>query len=81
MSQHALAILVNLFLPGIGSLMAGKTIAGVIQIIISVFCLIFVIGTAGLGLVIFGPIEFLNWLWAVVTTVMALDRKRASSLS
>lgn len=77
MSQQALAIIVNLFFPGIGTLMIGKTVAGVIQTATSVLCIIIVLATLGFGLIVCGPIEFLNWLWAVVTTVMVLDKQRS----
>lgn len=77
MSQQALAIIVNLFFPGIGTLMVGRTVSGVIQSTISVLCFVIVVATVGFGLIIFGPIGFINWLWAVITTVMVLDRKRS----
>lgn len=80
MSKFAIAILVNLFLPGIGTIIAGRLITGIIQTLISILCFLGIFGTLGFGLLLFGPIEFLNWLWAVVGAVLMLDNKRTNAM-
>jgi len=80
MSKFATAILVNLLFPGIGTLMAGKRTAGIIQTTISILCVIGMFVTLGFGVIIIGPIELLNLLWAVTTTVLVLDGKRSHAM-
>lgn len=68
MSNKTLAIIVNIFLPGIGTLIVNKTTIGIIQVLISVLCVVGTFITLGFGGVIFVPIGFINWIWAIVAS-------------
>ncbi len=68
-------LLVNLPLPGVGSLIAGKTREGVLQLVmvgVSLpLCFLFV------GF----PMLFGAWVWAMVTTIRAVNEAKAHSSS
>ncbi|MBX5467915.1 MAG: hypothetical protein K6U14_10575 [Firmicutes bacterium] len=61
-----LGIIVNLFVPGLGTVMMGKWVTGLVQL--AILGLIWLVGllTFGLGTFILAPIHGLVWLWALV---------------
>ncbi len=70
--MKAVAIILNFFIPGVGSLVIGKTGAGIAQLaiyFIGVFCTLSVIG-ALLGL----PMMLGAWIWGLVTAATHVDQ-------
>ncbi|MDX2216800.1 MAG: hypothetical protein SFY66_26275 [Oculatellaceae cyanobacterium bins.114] len=69
-----LAIIINIFFPGIGTLIVGKIAQGIIQIILDlvVFLLLFI---PIIGWLIAVPIAIGNWIWALVSVLSAGDNK------
>lgn len=61
------AVLANILLPGVGSLLIGKIGAGLLQGTIWGLGLLLTIGTLGLGGVIGAPMMIAAWIWAIVT--------------
>lgn len=72
-------LLVNvLFLPGLGSLIGGKTNAGIFQLLM--FLLGLPLCLSVIGLVIGGPMVMGAWIWGLVTGVnMITEAKQTSS--
>lgn len=59
------AILINFFIPGVGSLVIGKTGSGIAQLIIYFVGLLFAITL--IGVIIGGPMMLGAWIWGLVT--------------
>lgn len=68
MPNKTLAIVVNIFLPGVGTLMVQKTTVGIIQIIINILCIFGTLITLGFGGILLIPLGFANWAWAIVSS-------------
>lgn len=70
--MKAVAIILNFFIPGVGSLVIGKTGAGVIQLIVY-FVGLFL--TLTLILAIIGaPMMLGAWIWGLVTAATHVDQ-------
>lgn len=67
--MKALAIIVNLFLPGIGTLFIQKWGQAVAQIVLSLIA-VFLVATA-IGSVIGIPLGIGVWIWSIVTAASA----------
>lgn len=63
--MKAAAIIVNFFFPGIGSLIIGKTGAGVTQLILYVVGVFFTFTI--IGAIIGIPMVLAAWIWGLVT--------------
>lgn len=59
------AIVINIFFPGIGTLIVGKWGQGITQIILGIIAAIFIF--TGIGAIIGGPLAFIVWIWAIVS--------------
>jgi TM2 domain-containing membrane protein YozV len=69
--MKVLALLVNIVLPGVGTLLVGKIVQGIIQIVIIGLCIVIMIITAGFGAIITGPIALITWIWGIVSVATA----------
>ncbi|HEY6027508.1 MAG TPA: hypothetical protein VIV09_11475, partial [Pseudolabrys sp.] len=67
-----LGIIVNVFFPGIGTMIAGKPFAGLIQLLLYFFGLALVF--TGLLALIGGPICLFVWIWALISAATARSR-------
>ncbi|MEG3181544.1 hypothetical protein [Sphingomonas sp. LT1P40] len=63
--MKAAAIIVNFFIPGVGSLIIGKTGAGIAQLLIYFVGLLFTLTL--IGVIIGGPMMLAAWIWGLVT--------------
>lgn len=66
-----LAIIINIFFPGIGTLIMGKTIQGIIQILINIVAIAIFVLTLGFGVIISAPLGFIAWLWGLISVATA----------
>ena len=65
------ALLLNiLILPGLGSLICGRTKAGVLQLVFSVIAII--LNITLIGLIIGIPLGIAMWIWALVTGIQII---------
>jgi len=62
-----LGIVVNIFLPGIGTLIVGKWVQAILQLILGGIAAVF--SFTGVGVVVGGPLAFMVWLWAIICTI------------
>ena len=67
-----LGIIVNVFFPGIGTMIAGKPFAGLIQLLLYFFGLALVF--TGLLALIGAPICLFVWIWALISAATARSR-------
>ena len=79
MPNRTLAIIINIFFPGIGTLIVGKTTSGIIQLIIMVVCVLGTFLTLGFGGIILVPAGIANVVWAVVSAATASREHRSIS--
>jgi len=63
--MKVLAVIINIFLPGVGTLIVGKIGQGIAQIVLYVIGMLFIF--TGIGIVIGWPICFVVWIWAIVS--------------
>jgi TM2 domain-containing membrane protein YozV len=68
--QQMTGLLLNLVLPGVGSLVAGKTIEGVLQLIL------LLIGLPLCFVLIGFPIVAIAWGWAIWTGIRAMNEQK-----
>jgi len=55
-----IAFIINIFLPGVGTLLVGKIGTGIVQIAVTM-----------VGWLIGGPLYFIVWLWALISVATA----------
>lgn len=65
--MKALAIIINLFFPGIGTLIAKKFGQGIAQILLGIFAAILVV--TGIFSIIGIPLAIGVWIWAIISVV------------
>jgi TM2 domain-containing membrane protein YozV len=67
--MKALAVILNIFIPGVGSFVVGKAGQGIAQILI--FGIGFVINliTLGFGAIIGFPLMLGAWIWGLITVL------------
>lgn len=70
--MKALAIIVNIFLPGIGTLIVKKFGQGIAQIVLGIIAALLII--TGLLSIIGIPLGFGVWIWAIVSAATAEDK-------
>ena len=63
--MKVLAIIVNLFLPGIGTLLVQKWGQAIAQIILGIIATILIV--TGVGAIFGIPLAFIVWVWAIVS--------------
>lgn len=59
------AIIVNFFIPGIGSLIIGKVGTGIAQLVIYGLGVLFTLTV--IGVIIGGPMMLAAWIWGLIT--------------
>ncbi|HID44231.1 MAG TPA: hypothetical protein EYP34_00560 [Chromatiaceae bacterium] len=64
-----LAIIINLFFPGIGTLLVKKWGQAIGQIILGITAVVLMF--TGIGSIIGMPLAVIVWIWAIVTTATA----------
>ncbi len=67
--MKVLGVIVNIFLPGIGTLIVGKIGQGIAQIVLYVVGLVF--SFTVVGAVIGVPLCIAVWIWAIVSAATA----------
>lgn len=67
--MKALAIIVNIFIPGIGTLIIGKTGQGIAQFLL--FVLAVILNFTLVGLIVGVPLAIAVWIWAIVSAANA----------
>lgn len=65
--MKALGIIVNIFLPGIGTMIVGKVGEGLLQLIF--VGVAWLLSITVVGVVIGGPLGFIVWIWALISTI------------
>lgn len=70
--MKVLGIIVNIFLPGIGTLIVGKIIQGIIQIIFVFIAMLLTL--TGIGAIFGIPIYFIVWIWAIVSSATSINK-------
>lgn len=65
--MKTLAILFNVFIPGVGSMIIGKWGQGIGQIVIYGFGAMFTLLTFGFGAIIGIPMMLGAWIWGIIT--------------
>jgi len=65
--MKGLGLILNILLPGVGSMVIGKVGQGLGQITIWGLGVLITLGTLGFGLVIGVPLMLGAWIWAIVT--------------
>ena len=70
------AFIINIFLPGVGTLLVGKIGTGIIQIVLSMIAhgLIW----TGIGALIGIPLAVVVWIWALVSVATAQVEPRGA---
>ena len=63
--MKVLAVIVNIFFPGIGTLLVEKWAQAIAQIVLGIVAAILVF--TGIGIVLGGPLGFIVWVWAIVS--------------
>jgi TM2 domain-containing membrane protein YozV len=67
--MKVLAVIVNIFVPGVGSLIIGKIGTGIIQLILYGLGVLF--SLTGIGVIVGGPICLVVWIWGIITAATA----------
>ena len=72
-TNKIIALVANIVVPGVGSLIAGKKTKGIIQLVVGVFgwLLVILLGWLIIGLIGI-PMMIGVWLWAVIESVQDL---------
>ncbi len=65
-------LVLNMFvLPGLGSLVAGKTRAGIWQLVLLFFGILLIMSL--IGIIVGVPLIIASWIWGIVTGVKAIE--------
>lgn len=67
-----LGVIVNIFLPGIGSLVVGQTTTGIVQFLLWLFGVILIL--TGILAIIGVPISIIAWIWSIITAANSPDK-------
>lgn len=67
--MRALAIILNVFIPGVGSFVVGAVGQGIGQLVIYGIGALLTIGTLGIGGIIGIPMMLGAWIWGLVTAI------------
>ncbi|HZT49822.1 MAG TPA: hypothetical protein VFA64_17755 [Hyphomicrobiaceae bacterium] len=70
--MRALGVIVNLFFPGVGTIIVGKIVAGVIQFLLYAVAVALI--ATGIGALFGVPLAVVVWIWAVVSAATAEDK-------
>ncbi|MEM2956281.1 MAG: hypothetical protein QW041_01770 [Candidatus Pacearchaeota archaeon] len=69
-----IGLIVNLFLPGLGTIIFGKYDIGIIQLVLSLVG--FFISITTIGVIIGIPLIIGMWIWALVTGIIVLKKNK-----
>lgn len=69
--MKAVAVILNIFIPGVGSFVVGQVGQGVGQILIYGIGLLITLGTLGVGGIIGLPMMLGAWIWGIITAAGA----------
>jgi hypothetical protein len=67
--MKTVAFIINIFLPGVGTLLVGKILVGIIQILLAMAAA--ALGATVIGWIIGGPLYFIVWIWALISVATA----------
>lgn len=70
--MKALAIILNVFFPGVGTIVAGKVGMGVGQLIMYVVGIVLIFTV--IGVILGGPLMLAAWIWGLVSVINVEDR-------
>lgn len=70
--MRVLGVIVNLFFPGIGTIIVGKIVSGVVQFLL--YALAVTLIATGIGALFGIPLAIVIWIWAVVSAATAEDK-------
>ena len=70
--MRVLGVIVNLFFPGIGTIIVGKIVSGVVQFLLYAAAVALI--ATGLGALFGIPIAIVVWIWAIVSAATAEDK-------
>lgn len=65
------ALILNIFFPGVGTLVLGMKTAGIIQLVFWILSIIFDLTL--IGVIIGGPLYLAMWIWALVVSIQAFS--------
>ncbi len=69
-----LQLIINLLVPGVGTLMmGGKAIQGILQLVI--WTIGFMFSILAIGAIIGMPMMFVGWVWALINSINFLNTK------
>jgi hypothetical protein len=68
-AMKVLGVIINLFWPGVGTLVVGKFVTGTIQAVLSLIALLLIF--SGIGAVIGIPVALILCIWSVISVVTA----------
>lgn len=66
------AIVINIFLPGVGTLLVQKWTQAIFQIILAIIAVVLIFTV--IGGIIGGPLYFAVWIWAIVSAATAPEQ-------
>lgn len=77
-NKAILALIVNLVLPGVGSLLGGKIGSGIGQIALSGIGLFLTVSSVVtfVGFMLGIPLMIVGWIWALVTGIMLVSEAK-----
>lgn len=67
--MKVLAVIVNVFFPGIGTLFVRKYGQAIAQILFGLLATVLIV--TGIGVIIGGPLAVIVWIWAIASAVTA----------
>lgn len=70
--MKVLGVIVNIFFPGIGTMIVGRIGTGIVQLLLYMFGVVLTI--TAVGAIIGIPIMFIVWVWAIVSAASTPDQ-------
>ena len=70
--MRVLGVIVNLFFPGIGTIIVGKIVSGVVQFLLYAAAVALI--ATGIGALFGIPLAIVVWIWAIVSAATAEDK-------
>jgi TM2 domain-containing membrane protein YozV len=70
--MRALGVIVNIFFPGIGTIIVGKIFSGVVQFLL--YAAAVTLSATGIGALFGVPLAIVVWIWAIVSAATAEDK-------
>jgi TM2 domain-containing membrane protein YozV len=64
-AMKIVAIIINIFIPGLGTLFVGKVAQGIVQLLLAAVA--FVLTASGIFAIFGVPLGFCVWIWALVS--------------